>query len=279
MYPKFNFKMKNFKYALLGLVFITYSCEEEDLSGSLIEYQQKLAEYYIEAEGALSNVYTIVDLTVRDPNVMAGDTVAVMGAAVYMTGSVINIDYGNGNTGPDGITRKGLIMADQTGDYTQSGGTLDVSFDNYEVNNKKVGGVIAVNNQGNNTMALTAIDFFINEEFDLDASKTLTWNSGFNTVDDQDDEYTLDGTSTGTDSANSSVTADILSPLKFRRDCEYAVLGGVVDLSFMVDTASNTPSGTLDFLEDDGCDNLVTVKLKDGDQEVEVTLQFDGFNL
>ncbi len=278
MHPKFNLNiMKTFKYALLGLVFVVISCEEGDLFNSLIEYQQKLAEYYLEAESALSNVYTIVDLTVRDPNVMAGDTVSLMGAEVYVLGSVININYGNGNTGPDGITRSGLIMVDQTGDYTQTGGSLDITFDNYTVNNKPVGGLIEVDNQGNNTFGLMTTDFFTNEEFDLNANKTLTWNTGFNTDDDQDDEFILDGMSVGTDSANSTVTADILTPLQFRRDCQYAVLSGVVDLSFAVDTASSTPSGSLDFLADDGCDNLVTVKLKDGDQETEVTLQFEGF--
>lgn len=271
--------MKSIKYALLGLVFVTFSCEEGDLFNSLIEYQQKLAEYYIEAESALSNVYTIVDLTVRDPNVIAGDTASVMGAIVYITGTVINIDYENGNTGPDGITRSGMIMVDQTGDYNQSGGKLAVSFDNYVVGNQKVGGTIEVDNQGNNTFGLLATDFFTNEEFDLNANKTLTWNSGFSTDMDQDDEFLLSGNSIGKDSANSSVTADIMTPMTFRRDCEYAVLGGVIDLSFMVDTANSNPSGSLDFLADDGCDNLVTIKLKDGDQEAEVTLQFDGFDL
>ena len=280
MNPNFNLNiMKTIKYAFLGLVFLTLSCEEDDLFNSVIEYQQALAEYYLEAEAALSNVYTIVDLTARDPNVVAGDTVSVLGAAVYMTGTVINIDYGNGNTGPDGVTRSGLIMVDQTGDYMQSGGQLDVSFDKYVVGGKDVGGNIVVNNQGNNTFGLTATNFFTNEEFDLNANKTLTWNTGFSTDDDQDDEYLLSGMSTGTDSTNNSITADIVSDLKFRRDCQYAVLGGIVDLTFVIDTLSSTPSGSLDFLEDDGCDNLVKVKVKDGDQEVETFVNIEGFGL
>ena len=280
MYPKFNLNiMKTIKYALIGLVFITFSCEEVGLDGGLIEYQQKLAEFYLEAEAALSNVYTIVDLTVRDPQVMAGDTVSVMGASVFMIGSEINIDYGGGNVGPDGLLRSGLIKVMQTGDYNTAGGQLDVSFDNYVVNNKAVGGTLTVDNKGNNTFGLVSTDFFTNPEFDLDANKILTWNSGFNTDDASDDEFLLDGISVGTDSANSSLTADILTALTFRRDCQYAVLGGVIDLTFSIDTASSSPTGGLDFLMDDGCDNLVTVSLKDGDQETQVTLQFDGFDL
>ena len=117
--------------------------------------------------------------------------------------------------------------------------------------------------------------------FDLSATKVVTWTGGFNTNnDDQDDQYTLSGTSVGTDSTNNSLTATIdpLTPLSFSRDCEYAVLGGIIDLAFAGDSLDGT-SGSLDFLLDDGCDNLVKVRVVDGDQEVETFINIDGFDL
>ena len=158
--------MKTIKFALLGLVFVglTTSCEE-DLLDSQVEIQQALAQYYVDAEAALSNIYTIVDLTARNPDVVAGDTVSTLGAAVYMTGTVINIDYGNGATGPDGVTRSGMIMVDQTGDYNNTGGQLDVSFDDYVVGGNPVGGKITVVNQGNMAFGLTTKEnFYVNRE-------------------------------------------------------------------------------------------------------------------
>lgn len=275
--------MKTIKYALLGLVFIglTTSCEE-DLLNSQVEIQQALAQYYVDAEAALSNIYTIVDLTVRNPDVMAGDTVATLGAAVYMTGTVINIDYGNGATGPDGITRSGMIMVDQTGDYATTGGQLDVSFSDYIVDGNPVGGKFTVVNQGGSAFGLTTTEnFYVNRDFDLNVTKVLTWTAGFaSDTDDQDDAYTLSGTSVGTDSTSNTLTATIdpLTPLSFARDCEYAVLGGIIDLAFAGDSLDGT-TGSLDFLLDDGCDNLVKVKVVDGDQEVETFINIDGFAL
>ena len=261
--------MKTLKYAFLGLVFIGLSCEEDDLFDSLLEYQQQLAEYYLDSEAALSNVYTIVDLTVRNPQLMAGDTITTLGAQVYMNGGIINIDYGNGATAPDGITRSGLIMVNQTGDYTAENGVLDISFDNYVVDNNPVGGTLKVTNTGNNELTLDVQNFSANNDFSLTANKTLKWNAGFDTDMDSDDEFTLSGTAVGTDSASNSVNTDILTPLVFRRNCEYAVVSGVIDLGFDIDTASSSPTGTLDFIADDGingCENLVNVQLIAGEQ-------------
>ncbi len=275
--------MKTLKYVILGFAFtgLLTSCEE-DLLNSQLELQQALAEYYLDAEAALSNIYTIVDLTARNPSVIAGDTVSTLGAAVYITGSVINIDYGNGATGPDGLTRSGMIMVDQTGDYTANGGQLEVSFDDYVVDGNPVGGRFTVVNQGNLAFALsTNENFYVNRTFDLNVSKLVTWTGGFNTNDDeQDDQYTLSGTSIGSDSTNNSITAaiDPLDAMSFSRDCEFAILGGIVDLAFAGDSLNGT-SGSIDFLQDDGCDNLVKVKVVDGDREVETYININGFGL
>ncbi|MDZ7846636.1 MAG: hypothetical protein U5L96_07635 [Owenweeksia sp.] len=44
----------------------------------------------------------------------------------------------------------------------------------------------------------------------------------------------------------------------------------------MIPAALNA-TGTIDFIAEDGCDNLVDLSLKDGDKELDVVLQFDGF--
>lgn len=275
--------MKTIKYTFLGLVFVGLmsSCEE-DLINSQVEIQQALAENYVDAEAALSNIYTIVDLTARNPNVIAGDTVPTLGAAVYTTGTTINIDYGNGATGPDGVTRSGIIKVDQTGDYNTNGGKLDVSFENYMVDGNPVGGKFNVVNQGNLTFTLnTTENFYVNRKFNLNVNKSLTWTGGFNTnSDEQDDEYTLSGTSVGTDSTNHTLTASIdpLEAMSFSRDCEYAILGGIIDLTFAGDSLDGT-TGNIDFLLDDGCDNLVKLKVVDGEMEVETFINIDGFGL
>ncbi|MDZ7846638.1 MAG: hypothetical protein U5L96_07645 [Owenweeksia sp.] len=58
--------MRNLKFGMIGIIgILAVSCEEEDLAGTVLEAQQALAEYYLDAEEALSNVYTIVDLSMQ----------------------------------------------------------------------------------------------------------------------------------------------------------------------------------------------------------------------
>ncbi len=277
-------KKLNSKFLLAGLVAFGFaSCDEEGLAGSAGEVESKVGELYILAESTGSRVFNTVDLALRDSSFINNDSTQVDGAVVTRNSASVVIDYGTGTAGSDGILREGeinLLMSGGT-DYMVSGTSIAGTFVNYKEADKPVTGSFNVANQGNNTFALTLTTLGVtdaeNNTFSLSASKTLTWVDGFSTLNDvSDDSYTLAGTSTGVaDTIN--VSATINTPLSYNSTCQYRVEEGVINIT-MAGTGVTYNNGSIDFLSDDGCNNLYTIELSSDDGAfVTSTLTFEGF--
>ncbi len=278
-------KISNIKfYVLAGFLALT-ACEgEEDpfnTDGSGFESQ--LAQLYVDAEALATNIYNRVDVALRDSVLNATDSAMIDGAKVTRSGSTVTIDFGNGVTGSDGKVRKGNISITETGSYMVANGSATAVLNNFSVDDEPVAGSVTAANQGNDSILITVNNLNYNNEFTFQSTKTVVWESGFNTPnDDSDDRYNLNGNGSGTETvASNMVVANISNNLVFDRICEHGVTEGKIDLTLSGDSVKYDNVG-VDFIagdgaNSDGCDNLMRITVNQNGTEITVTRQFSGF--
>ncbi len=272
------------KFAVIALAVSVTSCDEELDLGGEGGVEQQLSEQFLKTESIGIDVYNILDVIRRDSAFSPSDTTTFDNASVFTYDdngvNIVAVNYGTGVIGADGKTRKGTIIGAETGDYTQSGGSIGVSFLNYEVDNVKVAGTASINNSGSNEFKLNFINLKIDEEFKLNANQDLKWIAGLTTSDPADDKYELSGTINGSQIAEANsidITIDATDALSYDRSCEFGMVSGVADLALTGDSIKFT-SGSIDFLGSDGCNNNVDLTLKSADgQVINLIQQFEGF--
>ncbi len=266
----------NYLAVMLAASALTLTSCEDELLGGFSEAETAMSDRYLAAEAALSNIYRIVDNTMRDSTLRATDTSMVFGAKVIRTGNTILIDFKPGVIGLDGRTRSGSIMVTETNDYRQAGGVLAVDLSSYVIDNFHASGIMGVENFGSDSLKLNVSRLAVVDSFELDGSKTLIWMAGFKTATTDDDAYKIKGMATGKQ-LNNTLNSSILVPMVIDNSCQYRLLEGLVDMQFAMDTASAQTSGSIDFIKADGCENLARIKIKKGETELTLARQFFGF--
>lgn len=185
----------------------------------------------------------------------------------------ITVDYGAGCTGFNGSTRKGKIIVTVSARRNVSGATRTVTFDNYYFNGIKVEGTKVATNLGPNASQNIEISVVLTGgKLTLPNGKTIErsfehkreWIAGFATKTIWDDQCLITGTATGKNINGVTYTNTILSPLQWKRVCEFLV-SGVIKFE-----REGVGSVELDYGQGE-CDAIAT--LKRGDQTKEITLK------
>ncbi len=267
-------KIKLFTMALAASVLV--ACEETELGEGAYDGEIALSEQFVENEAAFLNTYTIVDLAMRNDDLLANDSVTIDGAAVTMVGANLVIDYGQGVLGADGQMRKGTLNVLVNGDY-KTIGMLTVDMSNYTLKEMKASGSMEITNYNLDSITLSSTEFSVNT-MKLVANKTLTWKSGFGTPSADDDLFQLMGSAWGTDSSGvNSIAIATSERLEYDAKCAHKMVSGIFDLSFDIDSVADNNSGSLDFINSDGCNNLIKVTVDKGESSFSTTQQFSGF--
>lgn len=263
-----------------AMAFGLSSCDEEDpFGGSSAETEGRLAEFFVKTEGLANRLYKTVDQVMRDSLFLADDSTAINGGMARRNGANVTIDYGTGSAGSDGVIREGEITLVMTGnDFLQTGTQVAGSFNNYKEDDESVTGSFNIVNQGNNSFSTAVTNLSFGAEFSLSATKTVTWQSGFNTSNIDDDIYELTGSSNGAETATSNaMTATINEKFIYDATCSYGITQGLMDIGLTGDSLTFS-SGSIDFISSDGCNNVYTVSLTNTDNaSVTITKVFDGF--
>lgn len=271
-------------YRILGAslvaagMFLSVGCEDTSLEDLLSEGDAKVSESYLKTEAALVSIYSIVDASLRDSTFQAADSSVVDGAIVLRDGSNISIDFGNGVDDGNGTERKGLIQVVETGDYMTSA-SLAITLPTFSVNDDKVTGSIALDKIGTD-FALVVDSFSAGQEIEIEANKTISWKNGFTTLaDNSDDVFDISGTASGLDMTdNRQLSTSITEAMNYDRSCEYKMVSGIVELTLQPgDTIADITEVEIDFLLNDGCDNVARIKVAQGETEATTTKQFSGF--
>ncbi|TAH02880.1 MAG: hypothetical protein EAZ15_04445 [Sphingobacteriales bacterium] len=145
----------------------------------------------------------------------------------------VTFDFGVGTTKND-ITRKGKIIAVYTDRFKAEDATVTITFNDYYVNDTKIEGTKTITNLGKNaagnyTFSVVVSKSKINDKrgtFTYEANRMIEWTNGEGTpLNIFDDEFSITGSSTGTNSKGITFTTNITSPLIKKNNWPYLVAG------------------------------------------------------
>ena len=183
----------------------------------------------------------------------------------------VTLDFGNGCTSPGAVTRQGKIIYLISDRFYNQGASISASFENYKVNGIAVAGSYSITNNGSgggNGLAIStaisggSITYPDGSQFNYTGNKTITQTAGMGNLDWSDDEFSISGSSSASNSNGESLTATITENLVKKNSCRNIVQG---KSSFTY----NGISGQLDY-GNGNCDNKAMLTI--GVWSKEITL-------
>lgn len=177
----------------------------------------------------------------------------------------ITIDFGDGCTGPNGVTRSGMIIINYDGRRFVPGSSWVVSFDNFYINDRHIEGVRTVTNVSESIDSNPAFHIvleggkitwpdstFATREVD----RTRVWVRASNPLLD---EYHIlaESTTNGVNREGVNYTSLVTEDLIYKRACR-GPKRGRVPVAGVKEVTIGDRSFTIDF-GDGECDTMVTV--------------------
>lgn len=177
----------------------------------------------------------------------------------------IIIDFGSANClCLDNRLRRGKILASYTGKYRDAGTVINITFENYYVNEHKISGTKKITNQGNNQAGNLVYKVEVAGKVDkANGGGTYTWNSTryrewkegkSSPVNVLDDVYGITGEASGTTVEGTSYTIVAVQELVRKMNCRWFE-SGKLEL-----TQTGVPKITLDY-GTTGCDANATISI------------------
>lgn len=177
----------------------------------------------------------------------------------------ITIDFGITNClCVDGRNRRGVIVATYTGRYRDAGTIINITFNNYFVNDYKISGTKKITNQGNNQAGnlvyKVEVDGQVTKPMGLGtytwvSTRYREWQAGAATpLNVLDDTYSITGEAHGANPDGSTYTIAATNPLIRKMNCRWFE-SGTLEL-----TQPSVPKITLDY-GSTGCDANATVSM------------------
>lgn len=199
----------------------------------------------------------------RVEDVLGGCTTVTIDSV--STNRTLVIDFGTTNCkGADGRNRRGKILATWTGKYRDQGTVINITFDNYFVDDNQIKGTHKTTNMGYN--AAQHLVYKIEVDGSIvkannggailwKSTREREWVAGASTpLNILDDTYSITGSATGATASGDAYTISITQALVRKMNC-YWFESGKLEV---------TPAGrltrTLDY-GNTGCDNKATVTI------------------
>lgn len=231
-----------------SLFFVSCKKNDGDRSGGL-----DTAENNAFAEAQFNDVTTLVDQASVSGSVTFGAAgTSSPGGDLGILGSncvtvtvdtvsnphVITIDFGTSNClCLDQRLRRGKIMASYTGRYRDAGTVVNISFDNYYVNEHKITGTKKVTNQGTNQAGNLVYKVEVDGQiqkpnnggtFTWISTRYREWKAGILTpLNILDDVYGITGEAHGTNVSGNSYSLTINQELVRKMNCRWFESGSI----------------------------------------------------
>ncbi len=277
----YNILKFSLKIFIFSLVVTVASCKKN--ASDKKDNSTEAAENNAFAEATFNDVTTLVDQAGIYSNITFGagrgelrdgqiETMGTTGSAcatltidTVSTPHSITIDFGTTNcVCLDERTRRGKIIATFTGRYRETGTVINITLENYYVNDNKISATKRITNQGNNQAGNQVYKVEVTGEIiKANNGGTITWNStryrewkaGANTpLNILDDVYAITGDASGTNANGSSYTISITQELIRKMNCRWFE-SGKLEL-----TQTGLPKINLDY-GTTGCDANATVSI------------------
>jgi hypothetical protein len=184
----------------------------------------------------------------------------------------VTIDYGTGCTDTNGLTKKGKIIINVSGDMRVAGNTRTVTFENFFINDVKIEGSrnaenIGQNVSGNVVVKITGDITASNGE--LARSRSFTryreWISGITTCEISDDEFHITGSGIAIGRRGIEIPHQITDKIVLKPgSCKYP-LSGIVDIG-------SEKRGVLINFGNGTCDNVAEATTKRRNKTYQIDL-------
>lgn len=243
--------MKNLLQLNLALIFIATmlgSCKKDEKK-EITDIDVETVRDNAFAESSYSDVLNISDQAAKDGELTtyrlgSGEEGYMSLCATINNDTTLNphlltIDFGSENCEcSDGKNRRGKILVSYQGQYRDSASMHSFSFDNYYVNDYKIGGTKTVTNMGHNSVGNLFFNISVNgiitspsaQNLTWTSSRTREWTAGESTagiIGWLDDVYKIDGTASGTSFNGTGFTAEITEPLVVALNCRWIKQGNL----------------------------------------------------
>ena len=241
---------------------------------------QRAAQDNSTAENMFNDVFKQVDYSAKKTTnagakIMQIDstscgTITILPFDTVTWPKTLTIDFGTTNClCSDYKYRKGKIIATLSGRYRDSATVINITLDQYYVNNYHVEGTKTITNLGhvgtyNSGHNLKYSIVVSNAKITPPTGNPITWNStrtrewieGESTKwpNWMDDVYLIGGTASGVDQNGNNFTVNITSPLRVALNCKW-IESGTVEI-----TPQNLATRTVDY-GNGNCDDQATVTI------------------
>ena len=241
----------------------TQSATESSLANSIDNDMNNIAD----EAGRTKNVSSF--RTTEESAVLSSCATLQFDTLVNTNADTITVNYGANNClCNDGRQRRGILIIVYTGKYKDSLNTINITPQNYYVNDNKVSGSKTIKNLGHNAQGHLVYSIIANISIlKADNSGTIQWSStrqrewlvGENTLIWSDDKYSITGSSNGSTANGRSFTAVIANGKPLIRDmsigCRKHFVSGELEL-----TPQNKPTRYIDY-GNGTCDDKATVTI------------------
>jgi hypothetical protein len=254
-----------------GSVLFTGSCKKDKEDPDAVSQQS--ANDNSDAEGTFEDIHDQVDngyykAMNQDKGILADCPVVTLSSYDTVTfPKTLTIDFGTGCTGPNGVERKGKIIATLSGKYRDVGTVISVTLDNFYRNGNKIEGSKTITNKGRNTAGHLYFDIVVqNGVITTTDGKLIKWSSSRQRewIEGEstkwptwyDDKYLVTGSASGVNKEGKNFTITITKPLQVDLNCRYISSG---TLAIQTD---GDPLVTLDY-GNGSCDANATVTINE----------------
>jgi len=269
-------------FGLTALFFVA-SCTQDAQSPSGIDEAAVEAESVMQADFEEVDDISANSMVLADPT-SGGKFTGIdddrLGCATVTHNKelqVITIDFGDGCTGPRGVTRSGKIIITYTGRRLVPGSSWIITFDDYYVNGRHIEGIRTLTNisaslEDNPTFHVTLIDGKItwpdNTFATREVDRTRVWIRANNPI--LDEVHILEGSVvSGLNREGVNYQCTVLSDLVFKRNCRDSRKTRV-PVQGTKEVIKGDKTYTLDF-GDGECDSIITVTGADGTRTIDLS--------
>ncbi len=236
---------------------LSFSCDEDDESinpvGNIageLALMRATSMIFFANEADFSTGYELASdnssLRMSSEAAICGN-ISIQNASGYP--KIFTVDYGNGCTDDNGITRSGTLKVTLTGPLLWNGNEMIVERINYYINGYKIEGTVTHTNNSTTlfnpqwliTMPNGQITTPEGEVYTHSGNRTMRQIGGFDTEVLLDNTFEITaGSHTVTDMENSTLNANVTAPLQKDYNCSY-IAEGTINLQ------GNWLDGDLDF--------------------------------
>lgn len=216
--------------------FITAEMVQTATNNSMAELYDNDAQNMIDEAATSGNLQTYK--TDEDASLLSACATVIRDTT--SSPKMVTIDFGTTNcTGNDGRVRRGKIIATYTGAYRDAGTVINITYDNYFVNDAQVSGSRTITNTGTDSLGFPQFDVQASIQIDLpngggtisrNSSRTRSWIAGSATSIRTDDVYSITGTASGINASGNAYNVLVIEPLIRNLACRRHFTQGIVQI-------------------------------------------------